>query len=129
MGGVICKPKLIIGNNVNIQSDCHIGCINEVIIEDGVLMASFVFISDHSHGQSIYSEMEIPPIERPLHSKGPIHICKNVWIGEKVSVLPNVTIGEGSIIGANSVVTKDIPPFSIACGVPAKVIKTIKHDI
>ena len=53
-------------------------------------------------------------------------IGKNVWVGEKVTVLPGVHIGEGSIIGANSVVTHDIPPYSIAVGIPAKVIKTVK---
>lgn len=118
-------PKIIIGNNVNIESDCHISAINNVTIDDGVLIASFVYISDHSHGNISKEMLQTSPIHRPLISKGPIHICKNVWLGERVCVLPNVTIGEGSIIGANSVVTKDIPPFSVACGSPAKVIKTL----
>lgn len=120
------NPKIIIGNNVNIESDCHISAIQEVIIEDNVLIASFVFISDHSHGRLAPEEMDIPPIDRPLFSKGPIKICKNVWLGEKVIVLPGVTIGEGSIVGAGAVVTKDIPPFSVAVGNPARIIKTLK---
>lgn len=119
-------PQIAIGNNVNIETDCHISAINSVHIDDNVLIASFVYISDHSHGQVTSEELSTPPILRKLYSKGPIHICKNVWIGEKVCVLPGVTIGEGSIIGANSVVTKNIPPFSVACGNPAKVIKTLK---
>lgn len=61
-----------------------------------------------------------------MYSKGDVSIGKNVWIGEKATILPGVTIGEGSIIGANSVVTKNIPPYSIACGIPAKVIKKLK---
>ena len=73
-----------------------------------------------------YFDLNIPPIDRPLFSKGNIYIGKNVWVGEKVTVLPGVHIGEGSIIGANSVVTHDIPPYSIAVGIPAKVIKTVK---
>ena len=53
-----------------------------------------------------------------------VTICDNVWIGVNVVILPGVTIGEGSIIGAGAVVTKDVPPFSVVGGVPAKVIKT-----
>lgn len=62
------------------------------------------------------------PKYRQLISK-PVIIEKNVWIGEFVSILPGITIGEGSIIGSSAVVNKDIPPFCIAVGVPAKVIK------
>lgn len=120
------NPQIKIGNNVNIQTDCHISAINSVVIEDNVLIASFVYISDHAHGNCEYSELLIPPIMRGLYSKGEVRIGKNVWIGEKSTILPGVTIGEGSIIGANSVVTKDIPAYSIACGVPAKVIKSLK---
>lgn len=122
----IFSPKISIANNVTIQSDCHISAIDAVIIEDNVLIASFVYISDISHGKIDKEELPIPPLERPLYSKGPIRICKNVWIGEKASILPGVTIGEGSIIGANSVVTHDIPPFSIACGAPARIIRKLK---
>lgn len=125
-GNQFFSPQIVISNNVTIQSDCHISAIDSVIIEDNVLMASFIYISDHSHGKLDYIETQKTPIERPLYSKGPIRICKNVWIGEKASILPGVTIGEGSIIGANSVVTHDIPPFSIACGAPARIIRKLK---
>ncbi len=70
--------------------------------------------------------MAIPPIKRQLYSKGPVRICRNVWLGEKVTILPNVTVGEGSVIGANSVVTHDIPPYSIAVGNPARVIRSVE---
>lgn len=120
------SPEIVIGNNVNIETDCHISAINSVIIEDNVLMASFVYISDHAHGDINANSLICSPLERPLVSKGPVRICRNVWLGEKVTVLPGVTIGEGSIIGANSVVTKDIPPYCVACGSPAKVIKKLR---
>ena len=58
-----------------------------------------------------------------LISKGKIHISKNVWIGEGACILAGVNIGQGAIIGANAVVTKDIPNFAIAVGVPARIIK------
>lgn len=71
-------PEIIIGNNVNIESDCHISAINNVTIEDNVLIASFVYISDHSHGNISKEELSTSPLKRPLVSKGPVRICKNV---------------------------------------------------
>lgn len=124
--GTKYSPHINIGNNVKIESDCQISSIDNIIIEDNVLIASFVFISDINHGSNSISDIETPPINRKLTSRGGIKICKNVWIGEKVSILGGVTIGENSIIGAGAVVTKDIPPYSIAIGIPAKVIKNIK---
>lgn len=122
-------PQIIIGDNVNIETDCHISAINKVSIGNNVLMASFVYISDHSHGnvnEMCEEALFSPPLERPLYSKGPIIIEDNVWLGEKVSVMPGVHIGRGAIIGANSVVTKDIPAYAVAVGAPAKVIKMLR---
>lgn len=119
------NPSITIGDNVNINDDCHIGCINEIRIGNNVLIASKVFISDHFHGQISSSENHLPPASRELVSKGPVIIEDDVWIGEGVSIMPNVRIGKGSIIGANSVITKDIPEYSVAGGIPARVLKTI----
>jgi len=118
-------PEITIGNNVSIESDCHISAINQVAIGDNVLMASFVYISDHSHGEITSDELSISPLERPLYSKGPIKIGNNVWIGEKVCVLPNVRIGEGAITGAGSIVTRDVPARSVVAGNPAQIIKQL----
>lgn len=119
-------PILYIGCNVQINDSVHIGAIEQVVIGDNVLIASRVFISDHNHGDyqatDYLSAPEIPPIKRPLSSL-PVYIGNNVWIGEQVCILPGVSIGEGSIIGANAVVTKDIPSNSIAVGNPARVIR------
>ena len=64
-------------------------------------------------------------MNRPLTSKGAVVIEDNVWLGDNVCVLSGITIGKGAIIGANSVVTHSIPPYSVAAGTPAKVIKQI----
>jgi acetyltransferase-like isoleucine patch superfamily enzyme len=123
--GETFSPILEIGNNVSIETDCHIGCINRISIEDNVLIASGVYISDHFHGLSDYSDIATPPIKRRLVSKGPIIIKKNVWIGERAIILPNVSIGENSIVAANAVVTKSVPENVIVAGIPARIIKNI----
>lgn len=121
--GMEFSPEIIIGDNVSINFDVHIGAINKIIIEDGVLIASKVFITDHSHGEANSENFNIPPKNRVLYSKGIVHIKKNVWIGEGVVILPNVTIGENVIVGANSVVTKSIPDNCVVAGNPARIIK------
>lgn len=117
------NPRIIIGNNVSMTERCGISCMNEVIISDGVLLGVNTFITDNAHGDMSRKNLEIPPNQRELYSKGPVVIGKNVWIGRNVCVMPNVTIGEGAIIGANAVVTHNIPAYSVAAGVPARVIK------
>jgi acetyltransferase-like isoleucine patch superfamily enzyme len=118
------SPYISIGNNVSINSDVHIGAINSVIIGNNVLLASRIYISDHSHGNTDLESLKLKPSHRKLYSKGPVIVEDNVWIGEGVCIMPGVTIGKNSIIGANSVVTKSFPPFSIIAGIPAKLLKT-----
>ncbi len=120
-------PRLIIKDNVAVNDMVHIAATNSVEIGNNVLIASKVFISDHNHGVysgSFQSAPSIPPNERPLTSDLSVTIGDNVWIGESVSVLPGARIGDGCVIGANSVVVGEIPPNSIAVGIPAKVIRT-----
>jgi len=119
-------PELIIGDNVSMNHDCHLGCVNKIVIGNNVLIASKVFITDHSHGEITKDGIKFPPSERKVISKGPVIINDNVWIGEGAVILPNVTIGENSIIGANSVVTKSFPANAVIAGNPAKLIKLIE---
>nr|WP_082586722.1 DapH/DapD/GlmU-related protein [Flavobacterium sp. Root935] len=124
LGEKFC-PEIIIGNNVSIQKDCHIGAINKIILGDNVLLASKVYISDHSHGEITKEAILLPPSKRKLYSKGPVIIEDNVWLGENVVVLPGVTIGENTVVGANAVVTKSIPKNSVVGGNPARVIREL----
>lgn len=119
------KPKLEIGNNVQINDYVHLSCAEFLIIGDNVLIASKVYITDLNYGSYSGEEQSSPQEiakERKIYTK-PVKIGNNVWIGENVSVLSGVEIGENAILGANSVVTKDIPKNCIVAGNPAKVIK------
>jgi acetyltransferase-like isoleucine patch superfamily enzyme len=119
------RVRIEIGDHVQLNDYVHITAVDHVQIGNHVLIASKVFISDHNHGKYSGEGQDsplIPPAARALFFK-PVVIEDNVWIGEFVSILPGVRIGEGSIIGTMSVVTRDIPPFSIAVGSPAEVIK------
>jgi len=114
------------GNNVQINDYVHITAMESVKIGNNVLLASKIYISDCSHGSYCGDENDCHPntipVDRPLFAK-PVLIEDNVWLGEFVSVLPGVTIGKGTIVGANSVVTKSLPSNVIAVGSPAKPIK------
>lgn len=118
------SPRIIIGDNCNIGEYNHISSRTEVVIGSGVLTGRYVYISDNSHGDTTYETLLSSPISRDLFSKGAVHIGDNVWIGDKVTILSGVSIGQCAIIGANSVVTKDVPPYSVVGGSPARVIKS-----
>lgn len=118
-------PKLIIGNNCNIGDYSHITCINEIRIGNNVRMGRKVFISDNAHGASERLLLDIAPNYRPLYSKGPVVIEDCVWIGEMACILPGVHIGKGCIVGANAVVTHDVPPYCVVGGNPARIIKQL----
>lgn len=121
-------PSIIIGDNVSIGDYSHITAIDRIIIKNGVLTGQFVTITDNSHGLSDLSDTDTAPTYRGLTSKGVVVIEENVWIGEKASIMPGVTIGRGSVVAANAVVTKDVPPYCMVAGVPARIIKQINTN-
>lgn len=103
----------------------HITAAHSVEIGNNVLMASKIYISDCTHGSYIGNEDDSDPMSLPLDrtlSVKAVKIEDNVWLGEFVSVLPGVTIGQGAIVGANSVVSKSLPPY-VVVGSIAKPIK------
>lgn len=123
--GIVYEPKIIIGSNCNFGEYVHLTAINRISIGNGVLTGRWVTITDNSHGNVCRSELEQSPISRCLSTKGPVEIADNVWIGDKVTVLSNVKIGKGAIVAANSVVTKDVAPFTLVGGIPAKILRTL----
>jgi acetyltransferase-like isoleucine patch superfamily enzyme len=114
-----------IGNNVHIGRNNIIGARKSVVLEDHVLLGPHVMIGDHSHQ---YENIEIPiKLQEPTEA-GPVRIEQDSWIGANVFILPRVTIGRHAVVGANSVVNRDVPPYSVAVGVPARVVKRYDFD-
>jgi acetyltransferase-like isoleucine patch superfamily enzyme len=109
-----------IGHRVTSTAGLQIAACTSVTIEDDVLFASNIHINDSMHG---HDNIRTPFKYQQLSQAAPIHIKKGSWIGQNVVILPGVTVGAFSIVGANSVVTADLPDGSIAVGNPAKVIR------
>lgn len=115
--------ELSIGNRCMFGYDNHITCCNKIIIGNDLRTGKSVLISDNAHGDpKNVDQKKMNPNDRPLYSKDPIIIGDCVWIGERAVILGGVKIGNGAIVGANSVVTHDIPENGIAVGCPARII-------
>lgn len=116
--------KLKIGDNTYIGNFAHIYCTRSIIIENSVLIADRVYISDNQHG---FKDVNQPIIEQPIVQLNKVVIKEGSWIGENVCI-SGASVGKNSIVGANSVVTKDIPDYCIAVGAPAKIIKRYSFE-
>jgi len=118
-----CKNgDIVLEKNVVVGFNCEIVSASRVVVGENTLISAYVYIIGGGHD---YSRVDIPISEQEKPSYG-IKIEKNCWIGAGVMVFDNVTIGNDTIIGAGAVVSKDIPPLSIAAGVPARVAKSRK---
>jgi lipopolysaccharide O-acetyltransferase len=115
---------LFIGDHVIISEGCIISACNRIVIEENVGISPNVMIIDNSRKPG---DIIRPSKEQKLEI-GTVHIGADSWIAYGACVLPNVTIGRHCIIGALSVVNRDIPPYSVAVGSPAKVVKRYDFD-
>jgi acetyltransferase-like isoleucine patch superfamily enzyme len=114
-----------IGDDAYIHPRCQLNAyITEIRIGAGVMIAANCAFYPHEHGIAPGRTIR----SQPLHSRGPIVIGDNAWLGTGVIVLGNVRIGEGAVVGAGAVVTEDIAPDGIAVGVPARVVKS-RNDV
>jgi galactoside O-acetyltransferase len=120
-GRIFDEPRLVLGNRVDIGHNVSFVVNREIVIEDDVNVASGVrFMDTDSHPKDVLERIaDLPP--RPEEIK-PVRICTRAWIGQNAFILKGVTIGEGAIIGVNSVVVNDIPAYSVAMGNPARVV-------
>lgn len=113
-------PLLMIGDDTHIGSGATIIAARRIEIGKKVIMAQRVTIVDHIHE---YKNVDKAVVDQPVSSGKPIRISDDSFIGVNAVILPGVTIGKHAVIGANSVVSHDIPDFCVAAGVPARVIK------
>lgn len=119
----IFSPECSIGDNSGIGINCEI--YGPVSIGNDVMMGPevVIYISGHAHERT-----DVPMRLQGSDAIKPVKIGNDVWIGRRVMIMPGVTIGDGVVIGAGAVVTKDIPDFAVVGGVPAKVSKYRKAD-
>lgn len=113
------KCRLTIGDGCQIGHFNHIYATGEIIIEENVLTADKVYIADNLHG---YEDITTPIHKQPIKQNGHVTIGEGSWLGENVCVL-GASVGKHSVIGANSVVTHNIPDYCVAVGSPARIIK------
>lgn len=116
-----CGQNITVGKNVFINSCCNFQDQGGITIGDGSQIGHKVTLTTLNHG--------LTPEDRGTLYPAPIAIGKNIWIGAAATIVPGVTIGDNSIIGAGSVVTKDVPANTVVAGVPAKVIRMFSPHI
>ena len=113
---VVRSQNVRIGKNVVIMNNCLMMGAGGITIDDNALVAANAQLISNNHDLD----------DHMIITCKPVHLKRNCWIGAGATILPGVTVGENSVVGANSVVTKDIPDNCIAVGSPAKVVKEIK---
>lgn len=115
-----CGKNIHIGKNVFLNMGCKFQDQGGIYIGDGALIGHNVVLATLNHAMS--------PSRRGTMVPAPIRIGKNVWIGSNAAILPGVTIGDGAIVAAGAVVTRDVPENTIVGGVPAKVIRHLREE-
>lgn len=112
-----CGKQITLGKDVFINSGCHFQDQGGITIGDGSQIGHKVTLATLNHGIAVEDRHTLYP--------APITIGRNVWIGAGVTVVPGVSIGDNSIVGAGSIVTKNVPENTVVAGVPARVIKSL----
>jgi acetyltransferase-like isoleucine patch superfamily enzyme len=120
----VADCKLIIGDGTYIGHFCHIYASAHIEIGSKVLIADKVYLSDNRHS---YKDAQLAVIDQPVKQLKPVIIGDGAWLGENVCII-GARVGKKSVVGANAVVTKDIPDYTIAVGAPAYIIKRFNFD-
>lgn len=116
------NPAISIGDGCSFAGYVTISAASEIVIEESVLVARYVYLADHRHE---FSDTERPVLDQGIAGIAPVRIRSGAWLGQGVVVCPGVTIGRNAVIGANSIVRSDIPDCCVAAGQPAKVIRRV----
>lgn len=132
-GGVTIGDDVIISRNCVIQAKTgplslghktDIGCNTVISSGNGIFIGNSVLIAANCYiggGRYLSDRLDIPMMDQGVYSNGPVVIEDDVWLGAGATVLDGVTVGRGAIIGAGAVATKDVPPYAIVTGIPARV--------
>lgn len=115
-----CGKNIHIGRQVFINMGCKFQDQGGIFIDDGTLIGHNVVLATLNHAMQPERRSDMLP--------APIHIGKRVWIGSNATVLPGVTIGDGAVVAAGAVVTKDVPANTLVGGVPARVIRRVQEE-
>ena len=115
-----CGKNIAVGKNVFINSGCKFQDQGGIVIDDGALIGHNVVLATLNHSRAVRDRQDLIP--------GPIRIGKNAWIGSNVTILPGVTVGDGAVVAAGAVVTKDVPTYTVAGGVPARVLRSLTEE-
>lgn len=114
------EGTLAVGDKVVLGRDVSVNCYLDVEIGAATLFADDIYVSDFDHN---FADLDVPIRDQGI-AKSRVRIEPDCWLGTKVTVCRGVVVGHGSVIGANSVVTRDLPPYSVAVGAPARVVKS-----
>ncbi len=118
------SPAIQIGDGCSFAGFCTVTAAQSVIIEPNVLIARYVYISDHGHS---YTDYSLPIKDQGITTPANVRVREGAWLGQGVIICPGVTIGRNAVIGANSVVKADVPDHHVAVGAPARIIRSIKE--
>lgn len=121
-----CPVAISIGNGVAISGSCVLSATKRIILENDVLIGPNVCMVDHIHK---FTNHHVAIKNQGIDKIAPIIIRRGAWIGQNVVICPGVTVGIGSVVGANSVVNQDIPDYCLAVGSPAKIVKNFSTSI
>ena len=118
-------PQINIGGNVSIGFGCTLSCVNSIEIGDDVTIGDNVYIADSSHE---YRDIRHGILDQPL-LPGRVFIGQGAWVGYGAFIAGNVSLGEHSVVGANSVVTRSVPAYTVVAGAPARPVKRYSHEL
>ena len=118
------EGTLLIGDKVVFGGDTRVNCQLDIEIGAATLVADWVYIADFDHR---FDKLDLPIKDQGL-AKAPVRIGPDVWLGTKSTVTRGVRIGQGSVVGAHAVLTRDVPPYSVVGGVPARVLGNRVED-
>lgn len=117
------EPVIVIGDGCSLAGTVTLSGVASVVIGRQVLLARGVYIADHAHGMS-----DVPIVAQPVDRIAPVRVGDGAWLGQNCVIMPGVTIGAGAVVGANSVVTRDVPARCVAVGAPAKVLRELAGE-